>query len=218
MDEKAMPKSYRQRLNEIPNAHSAFALYIKMKKDSFPYINHSIYYMTRYDEVWNFGRADKPWPLGFLLMTPPEENQGEYSNKVLVTAPMSFDRVRKWEDTTVGHRGADYEAWKEQQTELLLKHIEVMYPSFTDKIEAINSSSPLTIRDYYGVKEGSICGFSKDWKNIALSLVPVVTKVKNLLLTGQNNNLHGFCGVPLTAISTCEAILGLNYIINKLQP
>ena len=218
MDEKAMPKSYRQRLNEIPNAHSAFALYIKMKKDCFPYINHSIYYMTRYDEVWNFGRADKPWPLGFLLMTPPEENQGEYSNKVLVTAPMSFDRVRKWEDTTVGHRGADYEAWKEQQTELLLKHIEVMYPGFTDKIEAINSSSPLTIRDYYGVKEGSICGFSKDWKNIALSLVPVVTKVKNLLLTGQNNNLHGFCGVPLTAISTCEAILGLNYIINKLQP
>ena len=50
-----------------------------------------------------------------------------------------------------------------------------------------------------------------------LSQVPVVTKVRNLVLTGQNNNLHGFCGVPLTAINTCEAILGTNEIINKIN-
>jgi all-trans-retinol 13,14-reductase len=62
-----------------------------------------------------------------------------------------------------------------------------------------------------------MCGYSKDYKNIALSQVPVVTKVKNLLLTGQNNNLHGFCGVPLTAISTAEVILGHNTILNKLN-
>ena len=83
-------------------------------------------------------------------------------------------------------------------------------------VEDINTASPLTIRDYYGVKEGSLYGFSKDWKNITLSQLPVVTKVRNLLLTGQNNNLHGFCGVSLTAINTCEAILGLNHIVNKL--
>ena len=81
----------------------------------------------------------------------------------------------------------------------------------------MNTASPLTIRDFYGVKEGSISGYSKDCKNIALSQVPVVTKVKNLLLTGQNNNLHGFCGVPLTAINTCETILGNNYIINRIN-
>ena len=99
----------------------------------------------------------------------------------------------------------------------LLAQIEEMHPGFSDCIEAVNTSSPLTIRDFYGVKEGSICGFSKNCQNIALSQVPVVTKVRNLLLTGQNNNLHGFCGVPLTAINTCEAILGTNYIINKIN-
>ena len=40
-------------------------------------------------------------------------------------------------------------------------------------------------------------------------------KIEKLLLTGQNNNLHGFCGVPLTAINTCEAILGINYNYSK---
>ena len=60
-------------------------------------------------------------------------------------------------------------------------------------------------------------GYAKDCKNMALSLVPVVTKISNLLLTGQCINLHGFCGVPLTAINTCEAILGRNYVINKIN-
>lgn len=217
MDEKAFPKSYRERLNIIHNTHSAFALYIKLKPNTFPYINHSEYYMTKYADVWNFSRTDRPWPLGFLFMTPPNEDQGEYATKVLVTAPMPFQMVKQWEHTTVGHRGADYEKWKADCARLLLEQLEEMHPGFSEAIEAINTSSPLTIRDYYGVKEGSICGYAKNCQNIILSQVPVVTKIRNLLLTGQNINLHGFCGVPLTAINTCEAILGINYIINKIN-
>lgn len=216
-DEKAFPKSYRERLDTIPNTHSAFALYVKLKPETFPYINHSEYYMTRYADVWNFSRTDRRWPLGFLMMTPPNSHQGQYATKVLITAPMPFDMVRRWEDTTVGHRGAEYEAWKAKCAELLLAQIEEMHPGFQTCIEAINTSSPLTIRDFYGVKDGSICGFAKNCQNIVLSQVPVVTKVRNLLLTGQNVNLHGFCGVPLTAITTCEAILGRNYIVNKIN-
>jgi len=217
MDEHTFPKAFRDRMNEIPNSYSAFSLYIKMKENSFPYINHSEYYMSRYDDIWNFCRDDRPWPMGFLMMTPPEENQGQWSRKVLVTAPMQFDMVRQWEDTTVGRRGSDYEQWKQERADELLAMVEELHPGFREAIEDINTSSPLTIRDFYGVKEGSICGFSKDCRNITLSQLPVVTKVSNLLLTGQNNNLHGFCGVPLTAIKTCEAILGINSVINKLK-
>ena len=217
MDEHTFPKAFRDRMNEIPNSYSAFSLYIKMKDGRFPYINHSEYFTSRYDQIWNFCRDESSWPMGFLLMTPPEENQGPWSNKVLVTAPMQFDMVKRWENTTVGRRGKDYEQWKQERTEELLAKVEELHPGFREAIEAINASSPLTIRDFYGVKEGSICGFSKDCKNITLSQLPVVTKVSNLLLTGQNNNLHGFCGVPLTAINTCEAILGLNTIIHKLN-
>ena len=44
-----------------------------------------------------------------------------------------------------------------------------------------------------------------------------LVKTVTIFLTGQNNNLHGICGVPLTAINTCEAILGANYVINKIN-
>jgi all-trans-retinol 13,14-reductase len=36
-------------------------------------------------------------------------------------------------------------------------------------------------------------------------------------MTGQNVNLHGFCGVPLTAINTAEAIVGINKIVDKIN-
>lgn len=217
MPEKAFPKAYRQRLNEIPNAYSAFSVYIKLKPNAFPYINHSEYYMSKYDEIWRFGEPHENWPLGFLFMTAPDDNQGEYATKVLMTAPMLFDETAQWNDTMVGHRGADYEKWKEEKAQQLLKRVEEIHPRFRDCIDKMITASPLTIRDFYGVKDGSLCGYSKDYKNMALSQVPVVTKVDNLLLTGQNNNLHGFCGVPLTAINTAEVILGKNFILNQLN-
>ena len=101
------------------------------------------------------------------------------------------------EETEVGKRGTDYEAWKEEKARDLLALIEELHPGFSACVDKINTASPLTIRDYYGSKEGSMFGFSKDYKNIALSQVPVVTKVDNLLLTGQNNGLPGFVAFRL---------------------
>ena len=57
----------------------------------------------------------------------------------------------------------------------------------------------------------------KDCQNIMLSQLPIWTKVKNLLLTGQNINLHGICGVPLTAVNTVEALVGQNVLIEKIN-
>ena len=216
-DPSVLSKAYRNRLEMIPNSYSAFTVNIKLKPGRFRYINHSAYYMSRYDEIWNFDKDDREWPLGFLYMTPPEIEQGEYSGKMILTAPMTWSKVSRWEDTTVGHRGEEYEKWKEECTEKLLDRMEEIYPDFRDCIEAVNTATPLTIRDYYAVKEGSMCGYSKDCNDITFSQVPVVTKVRNLLLTGQNCNVHGFCGVPLTAINTSEVILGHNYVLNRIN-
>ena len=217
VDDKAFPRSYRNRLNSIPNSYSAFTIYIVLKENSFPYINHTCYYQDDYGKIWDYGKDDNEWPHGFMYMTPPIKNQGKYAEKLIITSPMNFNAVKKWENTKVGKRGEEYENWKKECTEKALLKIETLYPDIREKIKLLYTSSPLTIRDYYNVKEGSMYGYTKDCENIMLSKIPVNTKVKNLLLTGQNINLHGICGVPLTAINTAEAILGLNTIINKLS-
>lgn len=211
-----LPKLYRDRLEEIPNAYSAFSLNLKLKPQSVRFINHTTYYVPTYDSVWIPDDPEK-WPVSFLFITPPEINQGEFADKMIVTAPMHWKAVERWENTTVGQRDPEYEEWKAECTEKLLSRMEEIYPGIRDNIEAVNSASPLTIRDFYGVKEGSMYGFSKNCNDIVLSQVPVVTKVPNLFLTGQNCNLHGFCGVSLTAINTCEAILGRNYVLDKIN-
>lgn len=215
-DQRGFPKPYRDRLNALPNAYSAFTLSIKFKPGTVKYFNHVEYWMSDYSRMWSFDKAELDWPNGFLYMTPPEIGQGEYSTKMIITAPMLWDQVKMWEDTSLGHRTAEYEAWKEECAEKLIRCIEEVFPGIRDCIEDYNTASPLTIRDYYGVKEGSMCGFAKDWHDLMLTQVPVVTKIPNLLLTGQNCNLHGFCGVALTSINTAEAILGLDHVLKQL--
>ena len=95
--------------------------------------------------------------------------------------------------------------------------MEKRYPDFRNCIDFVFASSPLTIRDYYGNKEGSNYGFQKDSNNLMLSQMSVSTKVRNLFLTGQNVNIHGLCGVSLTAIETAEVLVGQNSIVHKIN-
>ena len=218
--ERAFPKSYRQRVASIPNSYSAFSLYIKFRDESLPYINHTCYFQDGYGRVWQHGDydvCDEAWPHGFMYMTPPEHNQGPWATKMIVNCLMPFSAVSEWEDTTVGRRGAAYEAWKQQHVDRILRRMEQVHPGFSNAVEKVWSSSPLTIRDYYGQPEGALYGVRKDCQNIMLSQLPIWTKVRNLLLTGQNVNLHGICGVPLTAVNTVEALVGQNTMVEKIN-
>ena len=211
-------RGFVNRLNNIPISYSAFSLFIDLKQNMFPYIDHTCYYMDDYGSMWNQHEIQgREWPKGFMYMTPPDSNQGEYASRLLVHCIMDYSEVRQWEDTTVGKRGSKYEKWKKDHVDKVIAKLEKLYPGFRDMIGNVYAASPLTIRDYYNTKEGAIFGYRKDCENLIFSQLPVYTKVKNLLLTGQNINLHGICGVPLTAINTAEAILGVNSLVKQIN-
>jgi all-trans-retinol 13,14-reductase len=130
---------------------------------------------------------------------------------------MSFDTVKKWENTTTGKRGEEYTAFKKRCEEQIINKLEKIFPDIRACIKSIYSASPLTIRDFYNQKEGALYGVKKDCNNMMLSHIPVRTKLKNLLLSGQNINLHGMVGTPLTAINTCAELLGMEYLLNEIN-
>ena len=218
MDVTKIQKSYYQRIDNIPNSYSSFKTYIKFKPQSFPYLNYTGYYVSDYDAVWKCAdyTADN-WPRGCMYITPPKTENDTFAEKMIVTAIMNFDTVRQWENTTTGKRGEDYKTFKQCCENKLLDMIEQIFPDFRSKIDCIFSSTPLTIRDYSGTKEGANYGTVKDYNNMAASLVAVRTKIDNLLLTGQCINLHGILGVPVTAVSTCGEWLGLEHLLNKIN-
>lgn len=218
VDPGSFPKSYRNRIAGIPNSYSAFTLYIEFRPDTFPYINHTCYYQEDYGQVWHHYEYDEmTWPRGFMYMTPAESCQNGFASKMIVNCLMSFSAVSKWADTKVGHRGKDYEQWKERLAERIIDRIEYIFPDIRKQILHIWTSSPLTIRDYYNEPDGALYGIRKDCQDIMLSQIPIRTKVRNLLLTGQNVNLHGICGVPLTAVNTVETLVGRGKLVEKVN-
>lgn len=216
LDEHAFNKAYRSRLREIPNSSSAFLTFIVFKDNTFKYINHNCYYQHNYSMSWTHAEyTEEEWPTGFLYITPPTEN-GVYAKTMIINSVMRFDEVEKWKNTKCGTRGKDYEEWKLKHQEKILDRMEELHPGFRNCIEHAFSASPLTFLDFYNTKDGSIYGYGKDSENISYSRISIFTKLKNLYLTGQNVNLHGICGVPLTAINTAEAIVGRNVVLNKI--
>lgn len=216
--DKTFKNAFMRRIKEIPDTVSAFSLYLDLKPETIPYIDHTCYYIDDYGMMWtNQQTAQLHIPVGFMFMTPPDPNQGKYASRMLIHSVMDYNEVQQWENSKVGHRGAEYEEWKHRITERILDKLSLIVPDIKDAIANIYSSSPLTIRDYYGTRRGALFGFRKDCQNILLTQFPVFTKVRNLYLTGQNINLHGICGVPLTAINTAEAILGTNAILKDFN-
>lgn len=214
----AFTKSFKNRINSVPNTYSSFGLYISFKPGTFPYIDHTCYFQDDYGMVWDHGDYDAwSWPRGGMYMTPPEEEQGPYASRMVVNCIMGFEQVERWRDTEPMRRGSDYEQWKAEHVKKVLAKLELLHPGIGEAIEHVTASSPLTIRDYYNVKDGALYGFERDCKNIALSQLSVFSKVKNLYFTGQCVNLHGICGVPLTAINTVEAITRSEELVDKIN-
>ena len=218
IDKNAFPKAFVDRLHQVKETQSCFKVYVIFKEHTFPYLNQEMFFVHDYDDFLHLECNDpKRWPQGVFFVTPPCENQGKYANTMVINCLMDYAWVKPWENTTVGHRGEDYEKWKATQTEKVIALMETIYPQFRDCIKSVFSSSPLTIRDYYGNKEGSMYGFHRDCNNLLLSQLSVYTKVKNLLLTGQNITFHGMYGVSMTAIETAEAVVGQNVIVKKIN-
>lgn len=229
----AFPASYRKRIEDASYSYSAFKLYIELKPETILFVNHPRYFMnqTTTSDAWNATDVSlEQWPRCFMVVAEPHPMQPNYAHSLTIIAPIPFNWFQPWEKTKSGHRGYDYEAFKQSLSEKLITCLDQTYkvPSDGSSISsktstrvsmAINqyySSSPLTIRDYYGIREGSMFGIHKDCNHIMYTQLSVKSKVRNLYLTGQSINLHGMCGVAITAISTVESILGKNSILSQL--
>lgn len=209
--------AYRTRINMLENSVSTFILYVVLKKNTFRYLNYNVYYFKN-ENVWTAcSKHEQGWPEAYMMLTPASSASDEYADCVTVMTFMEYDEVRQWENTTIGKRGEDYEAFKKQKTEQVLDLVSEKFPDFRSCIDAVYTSSPLTYRDYTNTVEGAIYGIQKDSNNIAKTLVLPKTKIPNLFLTGQNTNIHGVLGVTIGAAITCAEFMDINYLMRKIK-
>ncbi|MDI1356448.1 MAG: FAD-dependent oxidoreductase [bacterium] len=215
--------AYRNRINHLENTVSAFILYVVLKSKSVKYFNHNVYHYEN-EEVWDvFNYDDASWPKGFALFPQYSSKNPEYTDSVIVLTYMKYSDMKEWDSSLniiPNHkqsRGAAYEDFKEQKSQKLIKILEQRMTNLKGNIESYYSSTPLTYRDYIGTRDGTLYGISKDIRDPLKTFISPKTKIPNLLLTGQNLNLHGVLGVTVSSVVTCSELLGSHYLVKKIK-
>ena len=216
IDSKLIRPAFRQRINGMAQTVGGFSVYLEFKPGTVPYMN-SNYYGYNYGTPWDCEKYDElTWPKGFLYMHFCDMPQQQFAHTGVILSYMQMSDVQRWADTTVGHRGDDYEAFKRQKAEVLLNSLEKHFPGLRDSVKHYYTSTPLTYRDYTGTQDGSMYGVAKDVKLGAVARVPHRTRIPNVLQTGQNINSHGMLGVLVGTIVTCSEFLTASKIYNQI--
>lgn len=204
--------SYAARVRSAENSCGVFSLFATVDRKAFPYLNRNYYLLG--DDVWaERGSAARPQT---VMLSMQAQAGGGTCEGVSLLCPMPYREVAAWEATTVGHRGAGYEAFKQAKAEELIRRVGEHFPAFPASIRSVHTATPLTYRDYTGTPEGSAYGMQIDCNDVLGTHFSPATKVGGLLLTGQNVAIHGALGVVMTALATCGALLGSEYVARKI--
>ncbi|MGA3014611.1 MAG: NAD(P)/FAD-dependent oxidoreductase [Bacteroidales bacterium] len=208
-------KAFINRITNLKDTSSSFAIYIVFKNNSFPFLNYN-YYHHETETVWNDDNFEK-WPQNYMIHTPAHSSESSFAKNMIILTSMPFGMVKKWENTRQGNRGEEYLEFKDHCTKSLLNLVSQKFPELTSSISYIESSTPLTWRDYNGVPEGSMYGIQHDYREPLITMLLPATKIPEFYFTGQNINIHGVLGVTIGAVLTCGEILGLEYLLKKIR-
>ena len=114
VEPKIFTEAYKSRIKNISDTISVFSLFLRFKEGAMPYIN-SNFYGFHTDSPWKMGGTiDDTWPQGYLYMHHCHEPNPKTAKGGVVLAYMSIDTVKQWSETTIGHRGKDYEQFKHE--------------------------------------------------------------------------------------------------------
>ncbi|HLO61202.1 MAG TPA: NAD(P)/FAD-dependent oxidoreductase [Bacteroidales bacterium] len=216
LDENAFKAAYKHRIASITETYGMFTVYLAMKANAFPYRNRN-YFCYQVKDLWNdFHYTEDTWPGGYMIHFSPGLENPDHTDGIIVNTIMRWEEMMPWLNTTVENRGDSYRDFKKHKSELVMNQVEKDFPGIKQAVRAIYTSSPLTYRDYTGTWEGSVYGIQKDYKNPMKTLILPRTHLRNLLLTGQNTNVHGVVGVTIGSFLTCSELLGKKYLMDKL--
>jgi phytoene dehydrogenase-like protein len=202
-------KIYRKRIENMANTHGIFTAHLQLKQGAIPYLNRNI----------NIFDGSSPWAepdtgtTAALVSYQAAENDETYTSNIDILTPMLWQEVSPW----ANGRGTAYSDFKTRKAQECIELVSKRLPELKDNIERIYTSTPLTYRDYTGTYEGSAYGIRKDYNQLFYTLLSPQTQISNLLMTGQNLNLHGVLGVSMTSFFTCAKLVGMENLLKDLE-
>jgi phytoene dehydrogenase-like protein len=206
-------KRYANRLNGLAEqALSAVTVYLGLKGDpsqlGFGGENHWISESYDHETAAASARLLEGNPERCFLSFASLPDQGEQSHTAQIVAFARHEDFARWHDTKWGKRGADYEQLKERIADGLIALIERRHPGFTELIDRVEVSTPLSVEHFTASPYGAIYGLPGTPARFREKLVGTRTPVKNLYLTGSDAFVYGILGTLLSGVATAGALSG----------
>lgn len=206
-------KVYRRRMDNMENSFGMFTANIILKPNSINHLNRNQYIYNNADQ-WNYtpNKTDR-----VLVSYYNSSNTNGYADQLDLLTPMNWKEVEYWANRPIGKRGEDYVEFKNNKTLECINLASRAITGLEESVENFYTSTPISYMTYTNTIKGCAYGIKKDYTNTMLTILSAKTPIENLLLTGQNLNLHGILGVSMTSCMTCAEIIGMEKMLEELN-
>lgn len=206
----------------LPRVHPSMAhvgVYAGLKQTAgelgIPRTNFWIYPHNDFDaavDAFISGDSDE-FPVVYISF--PSAKDPEYLDRhpgtatVEIVAPAPYSLFEQWDGSTWGKRGEDYEAFKTELGERLLKYLYDKLPQLEGKIDYYEVSTPQSTNWFSAYQYGELYGLDHTAQRMRQTWLGPRTKIAGLWLTGQDTLTCGVTGAMMAGMLTATNIAGM---------
>ena len=211
-------KGYQLSMDKVRPSIGHLCLYIGLKGTAqelgLPKTNFWIYPHNDYDQAVADFRSDPASAFPVVYISFPSAKDPEYLDRhpgtatIEIVAPAPYEFFERWQGSTWGKRGEDYEALKARLSERLLQRLYDKLPQLQGKIDYHELSTPLSTEWFSAYRHGELYGLDHTPERLQQDWLTPRTRVPGLWLTGQDILTCGVTGAMMSGLLTVIAMVG----------
>lgn len=193
----ALRPAYVERVSRLEDTKGIFAVNLALDAEAHQALPYNIYRLYAGDDGILTGGA-------FFQL---RQSRQPKTSILSILTESSIDEWRRWESTTSGRRGREYEKAKEDRAQRLIDEAVNIF-GYLNGMKPLDSFTPLTIRDRTNSPFGSAYGVMRSTGQLMQMATLKRTAVAGLFPAGQSIMAPGIMGTMMGSFLTVKNIIG----------
>jgi all-trans-retinol 13,14-reductase len=213
---------YAQRLPKVQPSFAHLGVYVGLKHTAeelgIPKTNFWIYPRNDFDAAVDDFVAGHTDEFPVVYISFPSAKDPDYLNRhpgtatVEIVAPAPYAWFEKWAGSTWGKRGEEYEAFKAELGERLMRYLYDKLPQLEGKVDYYEVSTPQSTNWFSAYQYGELYGLEHTAERFRQHWLGPRTRIEGLWLTGQDTLTCGVTGAMMAGMLTVTAMVGMRRI------
>jgi all-trans-retinol 13,14-reductase len=218
---------YAEKLPRVRPSMGHVGVYIGLRQSAqelgLPRTNFWIYPSNDYDAAVAAFEADSRAPFPVVYISFPSAKDPAYLARhpgtatIEIVAPAPYAWFAPWAGSSWGKRGADYERFKAELGERLLRELYTRLPQLQGKVDYYEVSTPLSTEWFAAYRHGELYGLDHDAVRLQQDWLGPRTRIRGLWLSGQDTLTCGVTGAMMAGLLTTTAMVGLRGVTPLMQ-